>query len=468
MARVPRSVVDVAHLVWGTAASQVVLLASTVVCARWFFTDAELGELSTAVAVATILATVATLRLEMALPLARTDREARDLVRVVLAGSAGVAAVVGLLVAGLELAGVHWWTAALGGAAWWVPAVVLATAAYQTLRMLQSRLGQFRHTSESGVTGAVVTGLGQVAAGVAGSGSGGLTAAYALGRAVSDLQMARRAGLRVAGRLRWWLVRRWRRFPIWVLLPAVLNALSVGAVAPLIQAWYGKEVAGQFGLAQRLLMAPAALLGQAVAGVFFARFAAMVREGRSTTSTVVTVAEALACVSLPVFVPFVVLGPDVFRLVVGDAWGTAGMVSALLSPWLLMSFVSSPLSGYATVENRLPRMLVLSLIEAGLRVPALAAGVWLGDVRWGIGLYGLAGLVITTYWSAWVLRLSGATRQVVVAVLGPSLVALALAGTLAGARSLLSWPAYVALAAVLVLAVAAVAVLRLRRLVIAA
>ena len=69
---------------------------------------------------------------------------------------------------------------------------------------------------------------------------------------------------------------------------------------------------------------------------------------------------------------------------------------------------------------------------------------------------------------AWVLRLSGATRQVVVAVLGPSLVALALAGTLAGARSLLSWPAYVALAAVLVLAVAAVAVLRLRRLVIAA
>ena len=43
-----------------------------------------------------------------------------------------------------------------------------ATAAYQTLRMLQSRLGQFRHTSESGVTGAVVTGLGQVAAGITG------------------------------------------------------------------------------------------------------------------------------------------------------------------------------------------------------------------------------------------------------------------------------------------------------------
>jgi hypothetical protein len=108
-------------------------------------------------------------------------------------------------------------------------------------------------------------------------------------------------------------------------------------------------------------------------------------------------------------------------------------------------------------------MLVLSLIEAGLRVPALAAGVWLGDVRWGIGLYGLAGLVITTYWSAWVLRLSGATRQVVVAVLGPSLVAIALAGTLARRAVLLSF-AYVGLAAVLVLSRRR-GVLRLRRLV---
>ncbi len=465
MPRLPRSVVDVAHLVWGTAASQVILLGSTVVCARWLFTDAELGELSTAVALATILATAATLRLEMAVPIARTDREAHDLVRLVTVLAVAAAGVVALAVAGAEAVGWSYVGEALGGAAWWLPVTVLAVAVYQTLRMLQSRLGQFRQTSEAGVTGTVVTGVGQLLAGVAGWGSGGLAAAYAVGRAVSDAQMARRGGFQALGRVRWWLLARWRRFPAWVLVPAVLNSLSVGAVAPLVQAWYGKEVAGQLGLAQRLLMAPAALLGQAVAGVFFARFARMVREGRSTTATVVTVAEALACVSLPVFVPFVVLGPDLFALLVGDAWATAGTVSALLSPWLMMSFVSSPLSGYAMVDDRLRRMLVLALVEAGLRIPALAAGTWLGDVRWGIGLYGLAGLLIATYWSGWVMRLSGAAWGTVVRVLGWSAAALAVGGTLAACRPSLPPTVYAGLAVSLLVAVAVVALVRLRRLV---
>jgi O-antigen/teichoic acid export membrane protein len=331
---------------------------------------------------------------------------------------------------------------------------VFVTAGYQTLRMLQTRLGQFKAASTANVAGSAVMGLLQVLAGIVGLGSGGLTAAYSLGRLVTDVQMARQAGFAAVGRMRWWLVAKWRRMPTWLLVPALLNAVSVGAVAPLIQVWYGKEVAGQMGLSQRLLMAPAALLGQAVAGVFFARFAVMVREGASTTASVTRVARALVAVALPVFVPFILLGPEIFSLLVGPDWALAGTVSGLLAPWLMVNFVSSPLSGYATVENRLPRLFVLSLIEAGLRIPALATGLVIGDVRSAIALYSLSGLLISGYWVGWVARLARASWMTVFGLAVPVIVVLASALSLAAVRSALSANLYLAVSVTVAILVA--------------
>ena len=76
-----------------------------------------------------------------------------------------------------------------------------------------------------------------------------------------------------------------------------------------------------------------------------------------------------------------------------------------------MNFVSSPLSGYATVKNEVRRLFGLAWLEAGLRFPALALGLVVGGPMLGVQVYSLAGLAICLYWTIWVMRLSGASTR---------------------------------------------------------
>lgn len=266
--------------------------------------------------------------------------------------------------------------------------------------------------SDANVSGTALTSAAQVGLAWPGLAGAGLGVGYGAGRLLSAGMMLRRSGLPLRGRMQWGLVSAWRQFPVWILLPALANAVTVGAVSPLISAFYGVDFAGQFNFSQRLLSAPVALLGQAVASVFYVRFAAMERTAQDTSGQMVRLATALLGIAAVIFVPVALLSREAFLIVPswGTQWETAGYISACLAPWLMFSFVSMPLSGYATVKNRVRRLFVISCLEAGVRIPALGAGLLFGDAMLGVQLYSVAGLVICLYWTLWVMRLAGASR----------------------------------------------------------
>lgn len=428
---------DVTYLTSGAAVAQVVLLASQVALARLYTPD-ERGAYSVAIAYAAILGVLATMRYEMAIPLAVDDREARGLLRLCLATSItfGVACQVALSVVAVVRGGLGDALGA-GPGMWLVPATTMALAVLATLRLYEGRRGRFGAVGRAGVWGAFVTAAGQVGAGFVGVTNIGLTLGYAAGRLVNAATMATRtdaAAEAPAPRLE--VARRWRRMPLLNMLPALLNVVSVGAVAPLVALLYGVSVAGQFGLATQVLAAPAALLGQAVAGVLYPKVARIDRESGDARSAMLTVASGLVLIALPVFLTVGLLGPELFAVVFGAVWLQAGLFAALLAPWLGANFVSSPLNSYATVRNRLGRILVIAIAETLLRLAGLYLGVALDRPVLGVLCYGLAGLVICTAFVGWVLRLAGSslTELVVRLRLPLAVAAVAVAASL-GARS---------------------------------
>lgn len=471
---------DVTYLSAGSAIAQVVLLAAQAVLARQYDTE-DFGTFSIAVAVGSLIAVVATLRYEMAVPLAADEDEADALVGLCLLTSTVTTAA---MCAGLA----WWWWSPAGVAArsrpepvwgmglslWLVPIVAWVVAAYTAVRMLEGRRNRFGVVGKATVSGAVAQAVGQIGAGIAGAaaaglGGLGLTAGYVLGRLVNTAGMAtdaRRVLRRPRVPLRP-LMGRWRRMPLLGMLPALLNGLTVGAVAPLVGWLFGVGFAGLFGFATRLLAAPAALLGQAVAGVFYPAMARLDRGGADPAPHLARLTAALTAVSLPVFVPVLLLGPELFVLCFGSRWRDAGVIAALLAPWLAASFVSSPLSTYATVKDRLGRLFIVSFVEMSLRAAGLAVGYLRDDPMLGVGLYSAAGVLICGYFIAWTLRLGrapigGVLRQSR-AVLGTA-AAVLVVSTLAR----LAWPGGISLgvAAVLCLVLAAVSARRLHALVV--
>lgn len=411
----------VAQLGGGTAVVMVIQFLAQVVLGHWFST-VEFAIFGNLVAFATIVAMIATLRLEQAIPLAHDEGEADDLARVAVV----IASVLSLALVPVAVLLTVGWRLVPDRYALSVqiaPFVVWASAGFAVLRSYQARRKQFRATSDANVAGTVVMSGVQLALGWAGFTGTGLGIGYGAGRLLSSGMMMARSGMPLRGPVRWSLVSSWRRFPTWILFPAVLNAATVGAVTPLVQAFYGEYVAGHFSFSQRLLSAPVALLGQAVASVFYVRFAAMHRKRQDTSRDMVRLATVLLGVALAIFVPLTLLSREGFVLLWAGKWETAGFISAYLAPWLMFSFVSSPLSGYATVANAVRRLFLLSVLEAAVRVPALAVGLWWGGPLAGIQAYSLAGVVICVYWTGWVMRLSGAARSTAWRVVALPLVA---------------------------------------------
>lgn len=450
---------EVANLASGTVIAQVIMMVSQLAIAR-LYTPEERAVMAVIVAVAGVLAIGATLRIEMAVPLTHTDEEAEEVARLAMV----LAGIVAVVVAGVTVAVLvasPMTRAKYGASAWLLPGVLWAQAAFTILRSWQARKKLFRQSSDANVVGTLATAGAQVAAGLAGSGAGGLTFGYGLGRLASSVMMVLRSRLRVRGRIHWSLLRSWRQFPTWALVPAVLNAASVGAVAPVMNLLYGDTITGQFSQAYMLLAAPAVLLGQAVASVFYVRFAAMDRESQDTSRHMVGLAQILLAISVPVFVPIVLLGPELFSLLLSSTWRQAGVLATLLSPWLMLNFVSSPISGYATVKNQMQRLFVLGLIETVARLGPLAIGRWWGGPEVGIGAYSAAGAIISCYYIVWVLRLSGASSRRSLSVLVGAVATLAVALVVAAfGRGPLGVPLYVAASVVVSLVVAGVSAYR--------
>lgn len=413
------------------------------------YNEDEMGLFRNLVAFATIAAMAVTLRLELAIPLADRDEEGDDLARLTLA--LGTVLALALVPVAVVLAyGPRPVPPEYRLSVLIAPFLLWASAGFNVLRSHLSRRQQFREVSNSNVTGTVATVGVQLALGAARQTGTGLGIGYGVGRLLSTGIMLRACGLAWRRRPRWGLVRRWAQFPRWILVPAVLNAVTVGAVTPLITVFYDQGFAGQFGFSQLLLAAPVALLGQAVASVFYVRFAAMHRQEQDTSRHMVRLAGVLLSIALAIFVPITLLGREAFVLIWAQKWETAGLITGILAPYLMIQFVSSPLSGYATVKNEVRRLFVLAWIEAGLRIPALGLGVLVGDRMWGIQAYSLAGLLICLYWTIWVMRLSGAARRTAWRVVTGPLVAILFAWGFAQlGRDQLGETAYVVVAVAL-------------------
>lgn len=430
------------------------------------YTPVEFGHFYVATAAGALLAIVATGRYEMAIPLTDGDDEADAVTAWALMLATVVSA---LLVLVAVVAGLGPWAelaaARLGPALWLVPVLTWATALFTILRMRLGRSERFGVVSLSTLSSTIVQSITQIGAALVGATTLGLPVGYAAGRLVGSAGMCSRVGrlLRRPAVPFAEIARRWRRFPVFNTWPALLNGISASAVAPVVALMFGAGFAGHFGFASYVLAAPAALLGQAVATVFFPAMARMEREGAAVAAALHRMAAALLLVSVPVFAVVAVFGPDLFALLPTGVWREAGVIAALLSPWLAMSFVSSPLSSYATVKNRLGRLLVVSVIEAVVRLGGLAMGLVFGPLV-GVACYSAAGVGICVYFVGWTMRLAGSGLGSWLATIrGPLTLSVACLVAAGAARLLLPEVAGVVVAAIALVALAAVSVLGLRR-----
>ncbi|MCK5828447.1 lipopolysaccharide biosynthesis protein, partial [Candidatus Bipolaricaulota bacterium] len=416
-------------LTQGTAAGQVLVLAVSPLLTRLYAADGfgAFGVFSSLLGIITV---VASLRYQLAIPIPKEDREANILVAL----SFAILLIISALVAVLVLVASDWIVEitnvpAIRTSLWLLPIAVALIGSRQVLTYWALRQKLYIGMGRARMVQGGARAAAQVLLGTGSAGAGGLMGGYVFGQVcagaalVFGLRRRKRANLAgVTFKQVWKTAREYRRFPLFSSWSALFNTLSSQLPFLLLASSFGLIVAGFYSLTRQVLGAPLQLVGQSIAQAYLSEAPEAARNG-SIGRLTLSIFNRLVKVSVPACLLLAIAAPEIFSVVFGAEWRTAGVYCQWLTPWLFFVFVSSPLSMLPSIMEKQRSEMIFHASLLVFRVAAILIGSALGSVTWALSLFAGIGAVHWGLFMIWNLKLTGNHVVDALGVLGREVVA---------------------------------------------
>ncbi len=177
-------------------------------------------------------------------------------------------------------------------------------------------------------------------------GSLGLIIAVIVGLAFSSLIYLRKMPLKVMASTKKTgaLLKKHRELYLYNLPHVLVDLFRDFALASLIIIFFSERDYGYFDHTYRVLKLPLTFLGAAVGQALFSRIAVMIAEKKHLQGFVLKTVMGLTLAAIIPFTVVYIYGPELFGFVFGDEWTTAGLLGSIMTVWLFMNMIVSPLS----------------------------------------------------------------------------------------------------------------------------
>jgi O-antigen/teichoic acid export membrane protein len=104
------------------------------------------------------------------------------------------------------------------------------------------------------------------------------------------------------------------------------------------------------------------------------------------------------------FIPFgivAIFAPQIFKIVFGPEWETAGTYTRILIPWLYMVFLSAPFSFLPDLFKVQGKAFVFDIVKLFVRIIAMVAGVHSGDIVLTLIYFSAGSMLVTAFQLTW-------------------------------------------------------------------
>lgn len=386
----------------GTAIAQAIVIVTSPILSR-IYSPSDFGLLTVYTSIVTLVGVVASLRYELAIPLAEEDDVAANLLALSIVCVVAVSTLAALVVFVFRGQIPVWANVPVfRHYLWALPVGLAAAGAYQVLSNWAVREKAFNRLARTRFSQSLGTVLTQLALGVMSSGplglllgsvTGQLTASWSLGADVVRHGRERLKSIRWASM--WSAAARYRRFPLLSTGSALLNSAGLQLPPLLLAAFFDAQVVGWYALGRRVVSMPMILVGQAVAQVYLGEASKLIHtDPRALYRLFLKTAGRLALVG---GVPIALLGlvaPPLFALVFGEAWREAGRYMQVLAVLSAGRFIVVPLSNTLNVLERQDLQLGWDAARVVLVIGAiLFANSLHWPAIWTIAAYGVSGAV---------------------------------------------------------------------------
>jgi len=394
-------------LIAGSVGGQLITLGVTPLLAR-LYQPADFGYVALIVSTASIVAPVAALRMESALMLPKSNRDATVLFT---AGLWSAVVVSALSAAVLQLVFAFGGMPTLARLPWlsaWVALISLLTAIFTLLSQFALRGHDYASVSLRTLYQATLSAAGQLGFGLFMPSGGTLASGYALGRVagIAPLALRMRRHTEPFDRHDFARVaRQYWRFAAYFAPAALLNA--AGLVIPLIfvGSWFSISAAGHWSMAERLVAAPLVLIATSVSQVTEAHLASMRRQQTSGMERYyLRVSGLLLAISCVLVLIVVFAAPWAIPIFLGDGWSDTAEIMIAFCPLLATRLIASPMSKVLVVQQQGAHNLALDIVRIvaiALVVTAIVSlSLTLSQTAWLVSA-ALSSVYVITWFAGW-------------------------------------------------------------------
>jgi O-antigen/teichoic acid export membrane protein len=340
---------NVLTLMTGTTIAQAIPIAISPILTR-IYTPEDFGIFALYMSVASILSVVATGRYELAIMLPKKDEDAINIVALSILISFFVS-FIALLIVFFFNAQI---TNLLGNpkiSSWlyFVPLTVLLTGVYQSFNYWSNRKKNYRRLAITRVVQSTTIASSNLGMGFGGFGASGLIMSTLLGQGIATTVLGRlvwRDDKKIFKRVRklkmFALMKKYKKLPIFNLPNALIDGFRLSGIMILIAKFFTTATLGQFSLAWKMVQTPMSLIGSSLAQVFFHKITVTSKDELYPIVKKFILKGVL--LSTPIFLLIYFFSTDIFIYIFGLKWKLAGDIASILSPWIFLNFISSPLS----------------------------------------------------------------------------------------------------------------------------
>lgn len=206
------------------------------------------------------------------------------------------------------------------------------------------------------------------------------------------------------------LAKMYYDFPLLRAPQVFLNTVSQSLPVIVLATYFGPTAVGFYSIAFTILGMPTALVGSSVMQVLYPRLSEGVRNSENISALIKKATKGLIAVGLPPFVIVIIFGPELFELILGVGWRSAGVYAQWLAVWLFFQFINKPAVA-AIPALRLQRgLLYYEMLSTSTKFLSLYVGYeFFGSEIIAIGIFSIGGAVMYAGLIIWVIYSCGNT-----------------------------------------------------------
>jgi len=405
---------NTATLASGTVIAQLLPLLLSPWLSR-IYTPEDFAIMALVLPFITIGALLSTLKLELAIVIPKTDKEALN----ILLSAFALNILISVLLLFLTFLTVLYVPISFLGAnnkhiLWAIPIGIFAVGTYQILNYWSTRCKTFKNNAFSKITQASTTLFVSILLGYILFGAQGLiigfVSGYFLGSVVlffrlkgafenQEVKLFDSANMSI-------VLSKYKNFALITTPHAFLDILTDQGIIYILKIFFIERVIGSFAFAYRYTRAPLSIITSSVGQVFYQKASQMVADNMDIRPMMFKIQKNLFLMALLPFLILFLYTPHIFAFVFSEDYRQAGEIVRYLLPFFFANFVVSPISSITLILKKQKQAFLITMVDLIFRVSAIVVGGIFWDFRYSFALISVFCVIILTFATLWYYKIA--------------------------------------------------------------